>query len=55
MVLNSILSEVFCYLIVVVLVKKVIIFGADMISSVHIDKKKKVVLIPGKRPGKNIL
>ena len=30
--------------------KNVVIFGADMSSSVHIDNKKKFILIPGKGP-----
>ena len=30
--------------------KNVIIFGVDMSSSVHIDNKKKDILIHGKRP-----
>ena len=30
--------------------KKVIIFGADTSSSVHIDNKKKEIFIPGKGP-----
>ena len=37
--------EVFCYLMVVEFGKNVIIFGADMSSSVHIDSKKKGILI----------
>ena len=34
--------------------KNVIVFGADMSSSVHIDKKKKDILILGKGPTKGL-
>ena len=42
--------EVLCYLTVVGLVKKVILFCADMNLSQHIDNKKKDVLVLGKGP-----
>ena len=34
--------------------KNVIVFGADMSSSVHIDNKKKDILILGKSPTKGL-
>ena len=34
--------------------KNLIIFGADMSSSVHIDNKGKDILIPGERPTKQL-
>ena len=34
--------------------KNVIVFGADMSSSVHIDNKKKDILILGKGPTKGL-
>ena len=35
--------------------KSVIIFGADMSSSVHIDNKKKDILILGERPTQGLM
>ena len=49
MVLDFINTEVFRYLMVVALVKNIIIFDGDMSSSVHIDKKKDILVL-GKDP-----
>ena len=49
MVLDFINTEVFRYLMVVALVKNIIIFDGDMSSSVHIDKKKDILVL-GKGP-----
>ena len=49
MELDLIRDHVFHFLVVDV-VKNVLIFGADMSSSAHIDNKKKDVLVLGKGP-----
>ena len=45
MVFDLMRVEIFRCLMVVILVTKVIIFGEDMSSSLHIDNKKKYILI----------
>ena len=47
MILDLMHGKVFCYL-MVEFNKNAIIFGADMSSSLQIDKKKKDILVLGK-------
>ena len=47
MILDLMHVKIFCYL-MVEFNKNAIIFGADMSSSLHIDNKKKDILVLGK-------